>query len=400
MVGGTVPVLVPFRAPEPAPTPGVARSQAGPDRNLGLDIARAAAITLVFASHTVVDLVGPVGVTMLQWGGKAGVELFFSLSGFLIGQILIRMAESGISPRAVGGFLFRRWLRTLPLYYATLVVGGWFFGIQNPHAYLLLQNFYPAEPRVIVVSWSLVLEEYFYLFFPLAMLPLAALLGRGTRLVATVAAALIVVCVTGAIVNAYRFDPIPMAEAVENPFFRMDCAAYGVLAACLLRASPRAVVWARDRARRITLLSIVAIIAWASLYVTAVHTDVATMVGWGMLTWGKPYFALELTVQDVAFAVTVLGLYLMRPIMPRWVAWCIRQVSLLSYSIYLMHTLVMVLLGYYAPWLTTGALKLFATAVLTIALSTLTYHLIERPVLALRDSLVPGKRSAGNTGFR
>src|SRR5687767_9014445 len=54
---------------------------------------------------------------------RNGVELFFSLSGFLIGNILIRsFRESGSMPDVLLAFYKRRWFKTLPLYYLGIAI--------------------------------------------------------------------------------------------------------------------------------------------------------------------------------------------------------------------------------------------------------------------------------------
>ncbi len=78
--------------------------------------------------------------------GGAGVELFFSLSGFLIGRLLIDLAEGGLRPARIGRFLGRRWLRTLPLYYAVLGFSVWLFARADWRSFFFLQNFYPKAP--------------------------------------------------------------------------------------------------------------------------------------------------------------------------------------------------------------------------------------------------------------
>ena len=101
-------------------------------RIIGLDVLRALAIGGVVLSHGLVFLYPHVpalelggarlGLYHLGHSGYYGVELFFVLSGFLIGGILL-----GVGPRLAGGaellrFYCRRWFRTLPNYYLFLLV--------------------------------------------------------------------------------------------------------------------------------------------------------------------------------------------------------------------------------------------------------------------------------------
>src|SRR5204863_5095522 len=87
------------------------------DRVFGLDLLRAAAIMMVICAHGFVVLYPHFGdaLGVFGHGGFYGVELFFVLSGFLIGQILIRRGLALGRAANVAVFYVRRWFRTLPL---------------------------------------------------------------------------------------------------------------------------------------------------------------------------------------------------------------------------------------------------------------------------------------------
>ncbi len=80
----------------------------------------------------------------------------------------------------MGQVLARRWLRTLSLYCVALVSFSFSLGRTSPAPYFFLQGQGPFSDRIPAVSWSLVLERYFYFFFPL-LLAVALALG-GPRL--------------------------------------------------------------------------------------------------------------------------------------------------------------------------------------------------------------------------
>jgi peptidoglycan/LPS O-acetylase OafA/YrhL len=146
------------------------------NRNPGLDLLRALAITAVFLGH---------GITLDRFPilGElhVGVDLFFVLSGFLIGRIYFR--ASNRQDFVVWHFWRSRWWRTLPPYYAGLglyVLCRWLGSNQMPpvHAYYLifLQNY--LGDAGFGPSWSLCVEEHFYLALPLLVGLAGALLGR------------------------------------------------------------------------------------------------------------------------------------------------------------------------------------------------------------------------------
>ena len=95
-------------------------------RNFGLDAVRATAILLVLIAHGtqfIASTISGFGLNPadLSWPpGFVGVELFFCLSGYLIGRILLEIERRGASLGDVRRFLVRRWLRTLPLYFLVL----------------------------------------------------------------------------------------------------------------------------------------------------------------------------------------------------------------------------------------------------------------------------------------
>src|ERR1700690_440934 len=120
--------LIPSAASPPLSSlAGAAPVRAGSaaDRNFGLDLARFTAVSLVLITHcsiiflSLASLQAPVFV---QLSGFFGVELFFVLSGFLIGRLLFRIAATDPTPRGWLTFMTRRWLRTLPLYFVWLAV--------------------------------------------------------------------------------------------------------------------------------------------------------------------------------------------------------------------------------------------------------------------------------------
>jgi peptidoglycan/LPS O-acetylase OafA/YrhL len=104
--------------------------------------------------------------------GTLGVEIFFVLSGFLIGQILLRDFEQGVNFKKLLHFWKRRWIRTIPVYYLVLFlkfVLAPAIGINIIWYFLFLQNnIYGID--FFGVSWSLVIEEWFYLLIPFGLL--------------------------------------------------------------------------------------------------------------------------------------------------------------------------------------------------------------------------------------
>ncbi len=134
------------------------------NRNFGLDLVRSVAIVLVLIAHAGVGYC--FGVKL----GTLGVEIFFVLSGFLIGQILIKDFSEQVTFSKILHFWSRRWFRTLPLYYTVILIRFVFFdsslGIKILVYFFFLQNNFVGID-FMPVSWSLVIEEWFYLIVPI-----------------------------------------------------------------------------------------------------------------------------------------------------------------------------------------------------------------------------------------
>jgi peptidoglycan/LPS O-acetylase OafA/YrhL len=159
------------------------------DRDLPLDGLRGLAILCVVLSHSTFE---PGASALNRWltrlpsEGWVGVDLFFVLSGFLITRILVRERGAANYFRA---FYARRFVRIFPLYYALLAIAFWVvprfdvFEARNdfwvPGAsratawyWLYLSNLETAlrggfQHRFLGITWSLAIEEQFYLTWPL-----------------------------------------------------------------------------------------------------------------------------------------------------------------------------------------------------------------------------------------
>src|SRR6476620_5473362 len=95
-------------------------------RNFGLDLFRCLAINMVLWSHVVnfyYDKLNPFIANNIMLAAHWGVQLFFVLSGFLIGGILLKeVTQKKFNSKSLINFWKRRWLRTLPNYYLFLII--------------------------------------------------------------------------------------------------------------------------------------------------------------------------------------------------------------------------------------------------------------------------------------
>ena len=142
------------------------------NRSLGLDFIRFSAVILVLIAHF---------AKCLELFGFWGVELFFGLSGYLIGQILWRgyTRDENWNFNNIKIFWLRRWWRTLPNYFLFFLISFPFhyfiMGDKIPNTIKLIpffffgQNLFSRYGGFYGVSWSLCIEEWLYLLFPLLL---------------------------------------------------------------------------------------------------------------------------------------------------------------------------------------------------------------------------------------
>lgn len=221
----------------------------GAKRSPGLDLARTLAISGVLCAHFPVFFshlgIGHERLMPLYiWGGHYGVELFFVLSGYLIGGILIRDVLPAPSPCRMMIFCVRRWLRTLPAYYTVLLCfilyahgqgvlpgGIWKY-------VFFLQNAPPDYAGFFPVSWSLSIEEWSYLFILVLLFFPFVRRSSSTDFRDTVSGKPVIAKLVAAMVFFLllrvwmAFSGPAMWDAMfrKQVLFRLDAVLYGILA--------------------------------------------------------------------------------------------------------------------------------------------------------------------------
>ncbi|RLJ36183.1 peptidoglycan/LPS O-acetylase OafA/YrhL [Litoreibacter meonggei] len=119
--------------------------------------------------------------------GFVGVDFFFVLSGFLITTLLLR-EEDREGRFSLRGFYWRRILRIVPVYFFVVtVVSAYFILVKGqgalvplvPYYYLFLSNMLVEDIPLLTITWSLAVEEQYYMIWPLLLLLVPARAGRG-----------------------------------------------------------------------------------------------------------------------------------------------------------------------------------------------------------------------------
>ena len=381
-------------------------------RVFGLDVMRAAAILIVVDAHATIALKDYYNGAFWHHLLPDGVELFFVLSGFLIGGILIRSYEKngGFDRDLLLNFWTRRWFRTLPAYYlvltgliVTALLRAWRSGLHHTLPpkqtlityFLFLQNFSDELIGFFPETWSLAIEEWSYITLPLALWGLHALLSdRWPR--RRIALAMILLVIVGS--NAFRLVmalqvPISAGELGYRGIVitRLDAISYGVLAAYLKHYFP--VQWTNNALRR--RLFVLGLVCTGLIALSASVIMLHVYVDTGL------HSAYIFYKRTVYFLLIGLSMTLLMPYMDGWrtasgiwarfgVARAITHVSLISYSMYLLNlTPIMMTVIERIPTtsLVVGWLKVGLFWTLVLILSTLLFKYFEKPVTELRDRL-------------
>ena len=350
----------------------------------GLDLLRAIAVVWVMLFHSF--LVGGLGPDLkwLERYGWMGVDIFFVLSGFLIGrQVLAPLARG--ERLSFGDFYARRAWRILPAFVVVLAIyvalpqwreadglaPWWMFAT---FTFNLLVDY--GTQQAFSHAWSLCVEEHFYLVFP----ALAVFMAKRPSVAKFVGLCAFVV-VAGVAVRAgtwLHYDAVQPDRPwfVEDLYYPTWCRLDGLLAGVVLAviAVYRPATWERlMRSGNAFLMLGVAGMALA-FWLFAQRTGlVGNAVGWPVLSW-----SIACLVVAGASSRSWIG----RRALPGagWIA-------AISYSLYLSHKLVFAAVD--RTWGDALVGQGFATfavyAVATLAGGAALHYAVERPFLRLRE---------------
>jgi peptidoglycan/LPS O-acetylase OafA/YrhL len=353
-------------------------------RNFGLDLLRTTAIVSVVLFHAAPTLDLPRVVQIASEYGWMGVDLFFVLSGYLIGMQVFFADPGRCAPFLSGcvDFWVKRWTRTLPLYFVVLFVyvvlkprifhapfgGGfdwkWLFFLQN---YGDIQDFRS--------TWSLCIEEQFYLVFPLialsrrswphwiwlvpALFSMAFRLWFATDLADSQSG--LVQRVGHDYLTVFRFSTPAMLDSISVGVFLASC-----------RRS-----WSGWSVHVRLALAGVGLFAWLAVVLfIPTYPTVPLQIAYS-------YAAIA-----IAFGAMLIALEQWRAA-PRWLAF-VHWIAIGSYSTYLLHELVVKIMSRYGQGLH-WELRTFVFTLILASVSFASYQVIEKSGMRLRGLLRPQK---------
>lgn len=358
-----------------------------------LDGLRGAAILLVVIHHNVMTSLrpenGPISkfisvVFPFSW---SGVDLFFVLSGFLIGGILLDQRNAGNYFKT---FYIRRVCRIFPLYFSWLTLfivlsrmfssylyQNWQADVFKQHypnwAYVFfLQNFFVAKTEIfgafwLTPTWSLAVEEQFYLLLPLIiwLVPVRRLPHVLISLILLTPALRLFLYINHPGICTWVLLPC-----------RTDALLLGVLCAYGVRQKrPR--LWLEENQRLLYSALVVLLIGIGYLTTFRNGRDSFEMVFLGF-SWVSLFYACLLLIGVTAKKGLLVSVMRFSPL---------RRLGIIAYGVFIMHMAINqlahgLILGRY-PSVNDlpGEFITLLAFVVTLLMATLSWHIFEKPII-------------------
>ena len=338
-------------------------------RHLNTDLIRALAISLVLVHHI------SQALPLSQFGhrltslGAYGVDLFFVLSGWLIGRLYWLELDRYDSVN-IRRFWIRRWLRTIPPYLAVMPFAflSVYLWRNEPFQwkYLLFLQNYETQIPFFSVSWSICVEEHFYLLMPLLILVI-----RYMRLPLQITLPMLIV-----VGMAARFlDPAAMPG---KPF------GYSSTASHLNFTGLAIGVW-------FAFLNVFNNSLWMKIQKISKWLFFPLLIGFFTIGyWSSDYsYYLGSSYACIVWSVVLAMFTAISPL--RVAAWrATYYLALASFSIYLTHAMVLNACILITDKLQIAREKVFPLwLVLILLFGFATYAIVERTAIAYRDKIAP-----------
>lgn len=334
-----------------------------------LDLVRALAVSMVVFFHLIEKTPNCSYFVrnILGESGRYGVDIFFALSGFLIGGLYWQEVHRFGNVESVR-FILRRVVRTVPPYFVAMLLAYIAVRITRPEpfhpAYLfMVQNYLPKMPY-FVLSWSLCIEEHFYLFLPFVLIPILLLPVRRQFL------AMLLLALVPPLLRAFVGDSRDFPFLTFNTtatHFRFDGLMLGVLASYIA-------TFHAERIRPLLRYKAVIYIFAAALTLLIPCLPAPLVYKSGLFALGLAYAAsILLLSEDRSYFLGRTRL--------------IQLLALCSYSTYLTHIMVIHACERFHPKLAILVPIIMLIAIIPVA--AMFYLLVEKTAIKLRDRLVP-----------
>ena len=356
--------------------------QSAQTRLLGLEVVRAIAITSVLFYH--------LNLNNFFNAGFLGVDIFFTLSGFLITSLLLR-EHSQFGYINIYNFYFRRFKRLYPACVGMMLGCAVFsvflnqetaerFGKDLPAAIFYLSNWWQiysdqsyfenfGNPPLLQHLWSLALEEQFYILWPLTLIILLKWLNKKT---------IGIVCIAVAIASTYWMGVVHQSHSDLNDLSRSylgtDTHAMGLFLGAALSCFwnpwiPMSIVltfWRKNFSFALTWLALTFLLLMTTLW----HEGLTLLFHGGFFLTCLCTLVLIVSLTNLAVDSRITSKWSLKAI--TWVRWT----STRSYSIYLWHWPIFTLFQL-SPDTTWSTIVLCMS--MTALASEASYRFVERP---------------------
>lgn len=359
-------------------------------RNLGLDIIRVVAAVLVIICHSGFFSVG-ISFPFLSFSGILAVEIFFVLSGLLVGKKLIQSVMDEHPGKTLKGFYINRLTRVLPLYYFMLIITAIQSCTKIPvSCFFFCQNFSAEALSFLPVSWSLSVEAWFYFLLPPVFLLLFKLFSIKFSGKAAVFSAIGVLCTISfvlRVIYSIQYTQDWDFEIRKQIPLRLDAIMMGVFLAAVK-------LFDEDKYRRLAgknvcfFLSIAGILAIYGWYCTVlIEND-----NFNNSPIGKIFLFTLLPLFCCMMVMFMENSPWINRLNGRKGTGLIHHLSTLSYGVYLIQLSVFTIVSAYFvdTRFSVSWLGFLAAIVLTVCLSQIAYRVIEVPARKLSHRVKAG----------
>ena len=374
-------------------------------RDIRLDVIRGIAVLLVIISHLLIPNIAPrdfndkifslliVPLKFIRTGGWAGVDLFFVLSGFLVSGLLFKEFKTFGKVNSYR-FLIRRGFKIYPVFYAflliTFLIDYLLHYSRLPALYdytnikdqiwlylrdgLFISNYFPGRWSH---SWSLDVEELFYLLLTLYFMVLIKLKQLNFTSIMC-AWALLFIC--GIVFRAIAYIQHPgfhFGSQYSKSHFRLDALLFGVLFSWLYNYQPQKLFFLK----RFKYWAVIISVAWLLTNFLFARSD-------------NPWIAVvSLGINPICFGVLLIvalnssATFLQNKMLA--------YIGRISYAVYLWHVFTNMCFITWLPAIGTGKMYWIIYLVgylsLSVLIGSLFTQMIEVPFLNLRNKYFPSE---------
>lgn len=363
-------------------------------RIFGLDFARALAILMVLCSHSTILLFPNTHhflITFIQFFGTIGVDLFFVLSGFLIGGLLLKeINKNDFSLKKLFHFWIRRWFRTLPNYFLVLVINILLLFLFSNDLingiglfFVFLQNFSTPHPNFFTEAWSLSIEEFAYLVGPMLVFIFTTFFSKLNK----TSIFIIVTCmvILGVTLLRYKFHLAQQGQLDQNwskqlrkvVIYRIDAVYYGFIGAFIYHKFYT--FWVKYKSHAFFIGFLLFFGMHTVIFIKSIEPKTTSLF--------FNLFYLPLISISLLFFFPVLSQWNSMPVFKKQIT----NISLWSYSLYLVnYSIVLLSIKHFVNVeMQSNMIKLILLIgfwLVSFILSFILFKFFEKPTTDLRDS--------------